>query len=106
MPPPEQPRARRYRFTAPIQITDVESGLQFSAQTIDLSLFGCRIEAGKSFPPKTKIRITVVYKSKKFVALGIVAYQLRERGTGVLFTNVGPNDQTILDEWIAELRTT
>jgi hypothetical protein len=36
-------RARRFLFTAPIELTDVESGAQVVAVTLDLSVFGCQV---------------------------------------------------------------
>jgi hypothetical protein len=41
----ERHRARRYPFHASIELTDLESESQTKAQTGDLSLFGCHVDA-------------------------------------------------------------
>ncbi len=101
---PERHRARRYPFVARIELTDLHSETQIKEQTSDLSLFGCHVNALKTFAPGAKVRIKISHGTVNFEALGKVAFARPNAGMGILFTRIGPNDQLILDKWLAELR--
>lgn len=100
----KQPRARRYPFVAPIELTDLESEFQLREQTNDLSLFGCGVGRERSLPIGTKVRIRIVHRGANFAALGRVANYRPGVGMGVVFTQIEPNEQVVLDKWVAELR--
>jgi len=100
----ERHRARRYAFHASIELTDLESETQTKAQTSDLGLFGCRVDTLKPLPAGTKIRIKISHRSENFEALGKAVYSRQNAGMGIHFTNIEPNDQLVLDKWIAERR--
>lgn len=100
----ERHRARRYPFHANVELADVQSEIQISERTSDLSLFGCHVEAVKPLAPGTKVSIRISHRSASFQALGKVIYARPNAGMGVLFTSIQPNDQLLLEKWIAELR--
>jgi hypothetical protein len=100
----EPHRARRYFFHASIELTDLLSETQTKEQTRDLSLFGCHVDMLKPLPPGTKVRIKIFHRSENFDALGKVVYTRHNEGMGILFTKIEPNDQLVLDKWIAEQR--
>jgi len=100
----ERHRARRYSFHASIELTDLASETQTRAQTSDLSLFGCRVDTLKPLPAETKVRIKISHRRENFEALGKVVYSRQNEGMGIHFTNIEPNDQLVLDKWIAERR--
>ncbi len=97
-------RARRYSFHAGIDLTDLQSETQTKEQTSDLSLFGCQVDTLKPLPPETKVRIKISHRNENFEALGKVTSARSNAGMGILFTRIGPHDQSVLDKWIAELR--
>jgi hypothetical protein len=100
----ERHRARRYPFHAGVELTDVQSETQISERTSDLSLFGCHVETLKRLAPGTKVSIRIAHGSSRFQALGRVVYARSNAGMGVVFTSIQPNDQLVLEKWIAELR--
>jgi hypothetical protein len=100
----ERHRARRYAFNASIELTDLESETQIKAQTSDLSLFGCHVDTLKLLSAGTKVRIKISHRSESFEVLGKVVYSLQNQGMGIHFANIEPNDQLVLDKWIAERR--
>jgi hypothetical protein len=100
----ERHRARRYSFHASIELTDLQSEIQTREQTSDLSLFGCHVDTLKPLPAGTKVRIKISYRSENFDALGKVVHTRQNSGMGILFTKIEPNDQLVLDKWIAERR--
>lgn len=99
----EHPRARRYLFVATIELTDTQSETKIQERTSDLSLYGCRVETHKPFPTGAKVRIRIAHRSANFVALGRVSYTT-EGGMGIVFTQIEPNHQLILENWAEELR--
>src|ERR1700686_774967 len=100
----ERHRARRFPCHATSELTDLQSEAQTKEQTSDLSLFGCHVDTLKPLLAGTKLRIKISYRSENFVALGKVVYALQNAGMGILFTKIEPNDQLVLDKWIAERR--
>ena len=100
----EPHRPRRYPFCASVELTDVNSETRINARTSDLSLFGCHIEKLKPFAPGTKIRIRIIHKGATFQALGRVVYAPSNAGMGVVFTSIQPNDLSVLENWLSELR--
>ncbi len=97
-------RARRYSFHASVELTDLQSETQTKEQTSDLSLFGCHVATLKPLPPGTKVRIKISHRSESLEALGRVVFVRPNAGMGIFFTRIDPQDQSVLDKWIAELR--
>jgi PilZ domain-containing protein len=100
----ERSRARRYTFITKIELTDVRSEIHVEDRTRDLSLFGCHVDTQKPFPQGTKLKVRIAHRSANFEALARVAYVRPNAGMGIVFTSIDPNDQLILEKWIAELR--
>ena len=100
----ERPRARRYPFVATIEMTDVESETQVIEQTCDVSLFGCGVSTQKPLPAGTRILIRIQHGGANFAAMGKVAHAGRGTRMGVVFTKIEPNQQLVLEKWVAELR--
>jgi hypothetical protein len=100
----KQPRAKRYTFIASIELMQVDSDLQLKEKTTDISLFGCHVATARPWPSGTKIRIRISHNGSSFAAVGTVAHVQAGAGMGIVFTRIGPNEQTILDGWIAGLR--
>jgi|SRR5215472_707874 len=101
---PERPRARRYSFVASIELTDLQSETHFMEQTSNLSLFGCRVDTAKLLQTGIRIRVRIAHMGASFVALGRVVYALPNAGIGVVFTEIEPNHQFILEKWITQVR--
>jgi hypothetical protein len=102
--PEERHRAQRYAFSATVELTHVTTGAEVRERTADLSVFGCLVKTAKPWPVGTKVRIRIVHGGASFVALGTVAYENANGGMGLAFGKIEPNQQLILDRWIADLR--
>ncbi len=96
-------RTPRYSFVVDIELTDVQSGIQIRERTKDLSQCGCAVDTLKPFPKGTHVRIKLSHEGADVAALARVAYARPELGMGVVFTSVEPEDERILEGWIAEL---
>jgi hypothetical protein len=101
---PERPRARRYPFVAAIELTDIESEKQMREKTTDLSVFGCYVQSSIPVAVGAKVRIRISHNGSNFVASGKIAYARENKGFGIAFSKIEPNDQRTLERWIAELR--
>jgi hypothetical protein len=100
----KQPRAKRYSFVAPVELTQVDSPALLKEKTTDLSLFGCHVATQNPWPTGTKVRVRISHGGASLAALGTVAHVQPGTGMGIVFTRIGPNEQILLDRWIAGLR--
>jgi hypothetical protein len=98
------PRARRYRFTANIELTNVQTETQILGRTTALSLYGCGVGTQQPLPTGTKVRIKIAHGGENFMAFARVAYAKPNGEMGIVFTGIERNDQSVLDKWIVELR--
>ena len=55
-------------------------------------------------PTGTRVRVRIAHKGKIFEAVGRVANNQSNAGIGITFTKVEENEQSVLEEWIAEIR--
>jgi hypothetical protein len=101
---PERPRARRFPFSANIELINLESEAGIRDQTTDLSLFGCHVHTSKAWASGTRVRMRIAYRGAIFTVLGRVVSVRTNAGMGVVFTRIEQKDQLILEKWIAELR--
>ena len=101
---PAQPRARRYPFSANIEVIEVESESTIKQRTCDLSLFGCFVKAPEPWAIGSKVLLKITYKGSAFTALGHVVHK-REDGMGVKFSRIKPKDEMILEIWMDEMRS-
>jgi hypothetical protein len=76
-----------------------------AAHTEDLSVFGCFIEIVDPFPAGTKVRVRISHAGANFTAQGTVAYSQQNDGMGITFTSIEPSSLSVLDLWLANLRT-
>lgn len=95
-------RTPRQAVIADVELTDMQSGNQIRGRTKDLSLFGCGMESTKLFPKGTRVKIRLSHRGTEARALARVIYSKSDLGMGVVFTSVEPEDQRILEWWVAE----
>lgn len=100
---PEQPRARRYVFTANAEVIDLDAEYKVKGQTRDLNLFGCQIACGNPPPIGTRVRLKITYRGSAFTSLGYVA-RTNEGSMGIAFSHTEEKDKSVLERWLAELR--
>jgi hypothetical protein len=100
----EQHRATRHPFVARVDIVDLDSEEQLIARTGNLSTFGCFIETSSPFPRGTRVRLRIVHHGTTLVAAGKVA-DTRPSGMGIRFGAIEPPHQEILENWLAQLRS-
>jgi PilZ domain-containing protein len=95
-------RATRHLFGGAAEVINVESRRQLISLTRDLSLYGCFVTCKAPFPKGTRVRLKITNSKANFSVVGNVAYSLLDEGMGIAFVHVEPNDQVVLEEWLAQ----
>jgi hypothetical protein len=70
-----------------------------------LSFGGCYLDTINPLPEGTSVRVRITKGEKTFEALAVVRYALPSMGMGIAFTEVPPDQQTVLKGWLDELGT-
>lgn len=99
---PERRAMRRRPFVAMAELTGVGSNQRVSAQTTQLSATGCYLGAANPFPEGARIRILLKKDGETFESAAQVQHVHAEFGMGVIFENVRPEQQRLLDSWLAK----
>jgi hypothetical protein len=96
-------RAPRHALKADVVVTDWQSGIHISERTKDLNLFGCGIRTAIPFATEVKVMFKVTYGQEKVTLFDKVIYGRRDIGRGIVFTTSAPEDQKLLEAWLADL---
>jgi hypothetical protein len=88
-----------------IELTDLGSAVRITANTTNLSLFGCQVEKQQTLPMESKVQVRIAHRGETFTALGRVTRIQFDGETGTVFTGMESTDQMILDKWLGESRT-
>ena len=100
---PRKERAvRRCPFVASAEVTDANSDTRLSARISELAVGGCYVDALNPFPEGTAVTIRILRDQGAFVTKGKVVYCHPACGMGLSFTEIEPDQRSILEEWLAE----
>jgi hypothetical protein len=99
----ERRTTARYPFTATCDATEPKSHAKIIGRTSDLGRGGCFIDTIGPFPVGTVLVIRINRETQTLTIEGKVAFAQPGMGMGLAFTKAAPDQQAILDEWIAEL---
>ena len=99
----ERRTSTRYPFTATCDATEPKSHAKIIGRTSDLGRGGCYIDTIGPFPVGTVLVVRINREHQTLTFEGKVAFAQPGMGMGLAFTKVTPDQQAILDEWIAEL---
>jgi hypothetical protein len=72
----------------------------------DLSLRGCYLQLGSSFPEGTLLKVKIYGDGKFFEAQARVVYSKPDAGIGVVFERIHPHFARVLQRWILEAANT
>ena len=93
----------RYVFTADAEIAEPETGARIEARIIDISQRGCHVEAPRTFPLGTAIRVQVTNGGDCFVAPARVVFS-SAKGMGLAFAEIAKDQHEVLEKWLGPLR--
>jgi hypothetical protein len=98
-----QRSVRRCPLVASAEVTDLHSGTRLSARISELGVGGCYVDALTPFPEGTQVKLRIIRNQGAFESIGKVVYTHANFGMGVAFTNVTPDQRSILESSIAEI---
>lgn len=93
-------RATRYYFGGVAELTDARTSKHLIAETGQLSRFGCFVKHIAPFSPGSTVAIRITHQGASFVATARVVYVL-DSGMGIEFDSISPENEVILNEWLA-----
>jgi len=100
----ERRSAPRFPFTAAAEIFEVGSQGRVTGRSSDLSPNGCYIDTMSPYTAGAAVRVRLKHGHHEFEAMAAVRYSLLSMGMGLEFTEVTPENQSVLRRWMAELR--
>ncbi len=94
----------RYAFTAAIEVVAPELGIQIKTQVRDLSQQGCYVDTNLPLALGTATEVRITKAATTLEARARVVYNHTGKGMGLMFLAGEPEQDKILDIWIAESR--
>ena len=95
----------RSAFVAPAVVTEMSTGAQLSARTMELGLGGCYIDVSNPFPEGTLVQLRILKGHGVFETKAKVVYCHPKCGMGLAFAKITPEQQSILEDWLTEFGT-
>jgi len=89
--------APRLSFLTEAEVMEPPAGIWLKTRLSDLSLSGCYVDTLHPLPVGSRIRLRAV--------LAIIIYSERRLGMGVSFTQLSPEQKSILENWLADVAT-
>lgn len=104
-PIPEHRLAPRFPFLTEAEVMEPLAGGRLKTRLSDLSLNGCYVDTLHPLPVGARIRLRVVRNKIAFEAFATVIYSEPRLGMGVSFTQLSPEQKSILENWLADVST-
>ena len=102
--PSVKPRSvRRCPFVASAEVTELRSGALLSARNSELGLGGCYVDALNPFPKGTLVGLRILRDQGVFETKAKVVYCDPRFGMGLAFTEMTPDQRSLLETWLAEI---
>lgn len=98
----ERRRTPRYVFFASAELYELKSEVRVASRVSELSLNGCYLDMMNPFPVDTIILLKIWAAEQLFAAKARIIYAQPNMGAGVVFLEVEPQYQPILQHWLEE----
>lgn len=93
----------RYWFIATADIIEPSTKTRISGRVSEISRSGCYVDILNTLPMGTPIRVCISADGRTFESAGTIIYVQENMGMGVGFVSPPPDQQKVLDEWLASL---
>jgi c-di-GMP-binding flagellar brake protein YcgR len=94
----------RYKFIAPVEVLEAESGVRIATRVRDLSQQGCYVDTNNALPLGTVTGVRITKGTQLFEARARVVYSQAGQGMGLMFAAIEPEQLRTLETWLAESR--
>jgi hypothetical protein len=101
--PAKRRSVRRCPLVASAEVTEPRSGTLLSARTSELGLGGCYVDTLNPFPEGTLVELRILRDQGVFETKAKVAYCDPRFGMGLAFTEMTPEQRSVLEDWLAEI---
>jgi hypothetical protein len=101
--PAKQRSVRRCPLVASAEVTELGSGAILSARTSELAVGGCYIDALNPFPKGTLVGLRILRDQGAFETKAKVVYCDPRFGMGLAFTEMTPEQRSLLEAWLVEI---
>jgi hypothetical protein len=98
----ERRRTPRYVFFASAELLEEKSEVRVASRVSELSLHGCYLDMMNPFPKDTLVLLRIWTDERIFQTKGRIIYSQPNMGAGVVFLDVQPMYQPILQSWLEE----
>lgn len=102
-PHSERRAVPRYSFIATADIIEPWTKTRISGRVSEVSRSGCYVDILNTLPKGTLIRVCISADGQTFESAGTIIYVQENMGMGVGFVTPAPDQQQILDQWLANL---
>jgi hypothetical protein len=90
----------RQPFIASAEVLAESTGSRMSTRVSDLSASGCYVDTINPLPNGTLVRVKIFTDTQSFEAPAKVVYSHTHLGMGLVFREVQPNSQSVLQNWL------
>jgi hypothetical protein len=94
----------RYHMVAEIEVFEPIQRTKLTAYTAEIGTNGCYVRVPKPLQRNTVIQVRILKDRLSFKTWGRVVHAQEGTGMGIAFFRLEPNQEKILQGWIAELR--
>lgn len=94
---------RRCAFVASAEVTEPCSGTLLSGRTSEVGLGGCYVDVLNPFPQGTPVELRILRDKGVFETKAKVVYCDPRFGMGLAFTEMTPDQRSLLETWLAEI---
>jgi len=101
--PTQRRSVRRCPLVASAEVTELDSGARLSARTSELGLGGCYVDALNPFSEGTVVGLRILRDQGIFETKAKVVYCDPKFGMGLAFTEMTPEQRSLLEAWLAEI---
>ncbi|HTV59809.1 MAG TPA: PilZ domain-containing protein [Verrucomicrobiae bacterium] len=102
---PEKREVPRFSFIATVTIVEHSSDMRIDGRISEISRKGCYVDVLNTLPVGTPIELKVARDQGDFSTPARIIYVQEGIGMGVAFVETPPDQMTILDAWLTELRS-
>ena len=100
----ERRQVARCSTSGPVELFELEIGKPTATRLRDLSLIGCRVEAGHRFSAGATVKVRIKRSDAIFEALGVVVNSEPRRGTAIQFMEISDEAKAAIGRWMAEMK--
>jgi len=103
--PAKRRSVRRCPLVASAKVTELRTGAVLSVRTSELAVGGCYVDALNPLPEGTLVALQIIRDQGTFETNARVVYCDPSFGMGLAFTEMAPEQRSVLESWLAEIVT-